>query len=341
MVMKNIDWANLGFGYMKTGYNVRCVWRDGKWGEIIVTDDENINMHMAATCLHYGQEAFEGLKAYRGKDGKVRLFRVDENAKRMQSSADYIRMQAPSVELFTEMVKQVVKANEEFIPPYGTGASLYIRPLLIGTGAQVGVKAANEFTFLIFVTPVGPYYKEGFKPIKVIVDRDHDRAAPRGTGHVKVGGNYAASIYSGEIAHDKGYPSVLYLDAKEKRYIDECGAANFFAIRNGSYITPNSHSVLPSITNMSLRQLAEDLGLKVERRAVEVTELPSFSEAGACGTAAVISPIGSIFDPQTNETVVYGDGTTAGPWCVKLYETLRGIQYGELEDKHGWTTIVE
>lgn len=339
--MKDIKWGELGFGYVKTDYNVRSVWKDGKWGPVTVTDDEHISIHMAATCLHYGQEAFEGLKAYRGKDGKVRLFRVDENAKRMISSADYLRMQAPSVELFTDMVVKAVRANAEYIPPYGTGASLYIRPLLIGTGAQVGVKAADEYTFMIFVTPVGPYYKEGFNPIKVIIDRDHDRAAPHGTGHVKVGGNYAASILSGEIGHDKGYPSVLYLDAKEKRYIDECGAANFFAIRDGKYITPNSHSVLPSITNLSLRQLAEDLGLKVERRPVDVAELPGFEEAGACGTAAVISPIGSVFDPESGGTVTYGDGKTAGKWCRTLYDTLRGIQYGEIEDKHNWTKEVE
>ncbi len=338
--MKELNWSGLGFGYVKTDYNVRCAWKDGKWGEVTVTNDEYIPIHMAATCLHYGQEAFEGLKAFRGKDGKVRLFRVDENAKRLRSSADYLLMEAPSEELFTEMVIKAIQANARFIPPYESGASLYVRPLLIGTGAQVGVKAADEYLFLVFVTPVGPYFKEGFKPIPVIIDRDHDRAAPLGTGHVKVGGNYAASIYSGELAHEKGYSSVLYLDAKQKKYIDECNAANFFGIRDGKYITPNSHSVLPSITNLSLRQLASDLGLKVENREVEVDELPTFEECGACGTAAVISAIGSIYDPMLDKTYVYGNGKEVGSWSKKLYDTLRGIQYGEVEDVHGWTKEV-
>lgn len=339
--MENMDWGNLGFGYMKTDYNVRCYYRNGAWGEIALTDDENVSMHMAATCLHYGQEAFEGLKVFRGKDGDIRLFRVEDNAKRLISSADYLKMQAPSVEYFTRAVIKVVKANERFIPPYGTGASLYIRPVLLGTGAQVGVKPSDEYLMIIFVTPVGPYYKTGFNPIKVIVDRDHDRAAPLGTGHIKAGGNYGASMTSGEWGHSLGYPSVLYLDAKEKRYIDECGAANFFAIRNQTYITPESHSVLPSITNKSLQQIAADLGLKVECRHVEFSELPSFEEAGSCGTAAVISPIGSVYDPANQQTVTFGDGVKAGEWSTKIYETLRGIQLGEMEDTHGWVTIIK
>ncbi|MCC8034679.1 MAG: branched-chain amino acid aminotransferase [Rikenellaceae bacterium] len=336
--MENIDWENLGFGYIRTDCNVRTYWRDGKWEPLTVTGDENINMHMASTCLHYGQEAFEGLKAFRGADGKIRIFRADENAKRMIRSAQYLMMQAPDVDLFVEAVKKVVLANEKYIPPYGTGASLYIRPLLIGTGAQVGVKPADEYMFLVFVTPVGPYYKSGFKPIDVIIDRRHDRAAPHGTGHVKVGGNYAASLLSGDLGHSKGYPSVMYLDAKEKRYIDECGAANFYGIRDGAYITPKSSSVLPSITNMSLRTLAADMGLKVEERPVDVAELATFEEAGACGTAAVISPIGSVLDPEENKTYRYG--TEAGPWSVKLYEALRGIQFGLREDTHGWNIVL-
>ncbi len=338
--MKEMDWSSLGFGYMKTDYNVRCYYRDGKWGELEETADEYIPMHMAATCLHYGQEAFEGLKAYRGKDGRVRLFRAVENAKRLISSGDYLRMASPSVDLFLEAVNKVVEANERFVPPYGTGASLYIRPLLIGTGAQVGVKPASEYLFLMFVTPVGPYYKEGFRPIKAIVDRDHDRAAPLGTGHIKAGGNYGASLISGEWAHSKGFPAVLYLDAKEKKYIDECGAANFFAIRDGAYITPASPSVLPSITNMSLMQIAQDLGLKLEQRPVAFSELASFEEAGACGTAAVISPVGEIFDPQNERKYTFGDPTQAGPWSTKLYDTLRAIQLGDAEDTHGWVTFV-
>ena len=254
----NLDWKNLSFSYLKTDYNIRSYYRDGAWSTPELTSDEMVSLHMAATALHYGQDAFEGLKAFRGMDGKIRIFRADENGKRLASSADYLRMAIPPLDMFVDMVKKVVKANERFIPPYGTGASLYIRPVLFGTGAQVGVQPANEYMLIIFVTPVGPYYKEGFNPIKVIIDRDHDRAAPLGTGHIKAGGNYGASLTSSEEAHHKGYPSVLYLDAKEKKYIDECGAANFFGIRDGRYITPKSHSVLPSITNMSLQTLAAD-----------------------------------------------------------------------------------
>ena len=337
--MKNIDWSKLGFGYFKTDYNVRCEFKDGKWGELYTSQDENVNIHMASTCLHYGQEVFEGLKAFRGKDGKVRLFRVEENAKRMINSGSYLKMAVPTVEMFTKACIEAVKLNAEYIPPYGSGASLYLRPMLIGVGPQVGVHPSKDYMFIVFVTPVGPYYKDGFNCIKVIIDYDHDRAAPKGTGHVKVGGNYAASLDSGEIAHDKGYASVIFLDPATKQYIDECSAANFFGIRDGKYITPDSHSVLPSITNKSLRQIAEDLGLKVEQRKVNVDELPTFSEAGCCGTAAVISPIGSVFNPKTNETIVYGDGKTAGEWSQKLYKTLQGIQYCEIEDTHHWNTI--
>lgn len=334
-----LDWKNLGFGYMKTDYNIRSYFRDGAWTTPVLTSDETVNLHMAATALHYGQNAFEGLKAFRGADGKVRIFRPEENAKRLRSSASYLRMAEPPVELFIEMVREVVKANERYIPPYGTGASLYIRPVLFGSGPQVGVKPADEYLLIIFVSPVGPYYKEGFNPIKVIIDRDHDRAAPLGTGHIKAGGNYGASLISSEEAHHKGYPSVLYLDAREKKYIDESGAANFFAIRDGKYITPKSHSILPSITNLSLMTLAKDLGLEVEARPVEASELSTFEEAGACGTAAVISPIGSVFDPETNHTYVYNNGES-GPWCQKLYHKLRAIQYGEEPDNYGWNLIL-
>lgn len=339
--MKNINWAELGFSYFKTDYNVRSEFKDGKWGKLYSTTDENVSIHMGSSCLHYGQEVFEGLKAFRGADGKVRLFRVEENAKRMINSAEYLKMAVPTVEMFTEACIEAVKLNADYIPPYGTGASLYLRPMLIGVGAQVGVKPAKDYMFIVFVTPVGPYYKAGFNGIKVIIDYDHDRAAPKGTGHVKVGGNYAASLDSGEIAHEKGYSSVIFLDPATKQYIDECSAANFFGIRDGVYITPDSHSVLPSITNKSLRQIAEDLGLKVEQRKVSIDELPTFSEAGCCGTAAVISPIGSVFDPKTGKTITYGDGKTAGEWSQKMYKTLQGIQYGEIEDKHNWNTIID
>jgi branched-chain amino acid aminotransferase len=281
---------------MKTDYNVRSHFRDGNWSVPTLETSEYLNLHMAATCLHYGQEAFEGLKAFRGKDGKIRIFRMHENALRLQSSCHGIMMAELPVALFEEMVLLAVKKNERFVPPYESGASLYIRPLLIGTSAQVGVKPAKEYTFLIFVTPVGPYFKEGFKPTPMVIMREYDRAAPLGTGTYKVGGNYAASLKSGELAHEMGYSAVLYLDAKEKKYIDECGPANFFGIRNNTYITPKSTSILPSITNKSLMQLAEELGLKVEQRPVPEEELTTFEEAGACGTAAVISPISRIDD---------------------------------------------
>jgi branched-chain amino acid aminotransferase len=338
--MESIDWKELGFGYIKTDWNARSTWRDGAWSPLEITQDEYLSLHMASTCLHYGQEAFEGLKAFRGADGKVRIFRLEENAKRMIRTAEKTMMAPPTMELFREACVEMVRRNERFIPPYGTGASLYIRPLLIGTGAQVGVKPAGEYMFVVFVTPVGPYYKEGFKPISIMVDRHHDRSAPLGMGPVKVGGNYAASLLSAEGAHRAGYPGVLYLDAKEKKYIDESGAANFFAIRDGAYITPKSPSILPSITNMSLRTLAADFGLRVEERAVEFAELPTFEEAGSCGTAAVISPIGKIYDPDEGKTYTFGDGATPGPWSVKLYEALRGIQLGEAPDIHGWNTIL-
>ncbi|MDR0365095.1 MAG: branched-chain amino acid aminotransferase [Bacteroidales bacterium] len=337
--MNNIEWSKLPFGYVKTHYNVRCYNRDGKWGEVEISSSEYINIHMAATALHYGQEAFEGLKVFRGKDGKLRVFRWDENAKRLINSAKGVMMAEPPMELFLEMLEKVVKLNEDFVPPYGTGASLYIRPLLIGTGPQVGVSPAKEYLLLIFVGPVGPYFKDGFKLVKMQIARDVDRAAPLGTGRFKVGGNYAASLSSVVRAHDEGYGSVLYLDAKEKRYIDEAGPANFFAIKNNVYITPDSTSILPSITNMSLQQLAKDLGLKVEARHVPVEELNTFEEAGACGTAAVITPIGEIVDRETGNRYTFGD--EPGPVSKKLYETLQGIQYGEIPDMHGWVHIIE
>ena len=336
--MKNLDWEKLSFGYMPTDYNVRCYYRDGKWGEIEVCSDEYIKLHMAATSLHYGQEAFEGLKAYRCPDGKVRVFRMEENAARLQSTCRGIMMPEVPTELFCEMVKKVVRLNQEYIPTYESGATLYVRPLLIGTSAQVGVHPANEYLFLIFVTPVGPYFKGGFSSNPYVIIRDFDRAAPLGTGTYKVGGNYAASLKANSIAHAKGYASEFYLDSKEKKYMDECGAANFFGIKNNTYVTPKSTSILPSITNKSLMQLAEDLGLKVERRQIPEDELDTFEEAGACGTAAVISPISHLDDMDTGK--VYNFGDKPGPWSTKLYETLRGIQYGTVEDKHGWTTVV-
>lgn len=339
--MESIDWSNLSFGYMPTDYNVRCIYKDGKWGDITVTSSQTFEIHMAATCLHYGQEAFEGMKAFRGKDGKIRIFRMDENAARLQSSCRGIMMSELPTEKFNEAILTVVKKNERFVPPYESGASLYIRPLLIGTSAQVGVKPAKEYLFIVFVSPVGPYFKEGFKPTPMAILRQYDRAAPLGTGRYKVGGNYAASLVAGEKAHELGYSAVLYLDAKEKKYIDECGPANFFGIRGNSYITPKSTSILPSITNKSLMQLAEDMGMTVEVRQIPEDEIGTFDEAGACGTAAVISPIARIDDLDENKSYIFSKDGKPGPICEKLYNKLRAIQYGDEPDTHKWITIVE
>ncbi|MCQ2238285.1 MAG: branched-chain amino acid aminotransferase [Bacteroidaceae bacterium] len=338
--MEEMDWSNLGFGYRRTDYNVRCYYRNGKWGEIEVCSEETIPLHMAAVCLHYGQEAFEGLKAYRCPDGKVRIFRADENAARLQSTCRGILMPEVSTEMFIEMVEKVVRLNERFIPPYESGATLYIRPLLIGTSAQVGVHPSDEYLFVIFVSPVGPYFKGGFATNPYVIIRDHDRSAPLGTGIYKVGGNYAASLLANKKAHDLGYSCEFYLDAKEKKYIDECGAANFFGIKNNTYVTPLSTSILPSVTNKSLMQLAEDLGMKVERRAIPEEELATFEEAGACGTAAVISPIERIDDLDTGVSYVIAKDGKPGPTCEKLFKKLTNIQYGIDPDIHGWTRVV-
>ena len=337
----DIDWGKLSFSYIKTDYNVRCYYRNGKWGKLEVSSSENITMHMAATCLHYGQEAFEGQKAFRGKDGKIRIFRLEENAKRMISSAKGVLMEPVPEEIFISAVKKAVELNSKFVPPMESGASLYIRPLLIGTGARVGVSPADEYLFIVFVTPVGPYFKEGFKPTNLMITREYDRAAPNGTGNIKVGGNYAASLRSGQIAHDKGYSAVLYLDSREKKYIDECGPANFFGIKDNTYITPQSKSVLPSITNMSLIQLAEEMGMKTERRQVPLEELETFDEVGACGTAAVISPVAEIDDLDTGKKYIFSKDGKPGPISEKLYRKLRAIQNGEEPDKYGWLTIIK
>ena len=323
--MSEIDWSNLSFGYRKTDYNVRCYYRNGAWGEIEVCSEETIPIHMAATSLHYGQEAFEGLKAYRCPDGKVRVFRPDENAARLQSTCRGILMPELPTEKFIEMVEKVVRL---------------IRPLLIGTSAQVGVHPASEYLFLIFVTPVGPYFKGGFATNPYVIIREYDRSAPLGTGIYKVDGNYAASLRANKMAHDLGYSCEFYLDAKEKKYMDECGAANFFGIKDNTYVTPKSSSILPSITNKSLMQLAMDLGLKVERRQIPEEELATFEEAGACGTAAVISPIERIDDLDTKVSYVISKDGQPGPICTKLYNKLRNIQYGIEPDTHNWTRVV-
>ena len=339
--MESIDWENLPFGYYKTDYNVRSYYRNGSWGKLEISSSEILNLHIAATCLHYGQEAFEGLKAYRGKDGKVRLFRFEENAHRMAETAKYILMAEVPVDLFKEAVIKAVQLNSRYIPPYGNGATLYIRPLLIGTGPEIGVKPSKEYLFMVFVTPVGPYFKEGFKPVDMMICRDYDRAAPQGTGHIKVGGNYAASLISIEQAHSLGYSTAIYLDAKEKKYIDESGPANFFAIKDNTYITPKSKSILPSITNDSLQIIAKDLGLKVEKRTIPVDELDTFEEAGACGTAAVITPINSIADPVNSKFYKYCKDCMPGPVSTKLYQQLTSIQFAETPDKFGWMTEVD
>jgi len=334
----NIDWKNLPFGYMKTDANVRAYYREGQWSDLEITDSEYIPIHIAATGLHYGQQAFEGLKAFRGKDGDIRLFRWEENAARMRRSAQGIFMAEVSDEMFFKAIKEAVLLNERFIPPHGTGASLYIRPLLYGSGAEVGVKPGKEYTFIVFVTPVGPYFKEGFNPVKILLERTSDRAAPLGTGTLKVGGNYAASLRGVMKAHSQGCGSPMYLDPKEKKYVDEIGAANFFAIKNNTYITPESSSILPSITNKSLMHLAVHLGMKVERRPVALDEIESFEEIGACGTAAIISPIGCIVDAENQKFFNFCCGGTAGPVSTKLYNYLVGLQNGEIEDEFGWIT---
>ncbi|MBZ4676881.1 MAG: branched-chain amino acid aminotransferase [Anaerophaga sp.] len=337
----NIDWSNLSFSYLDTDYNVRCYYRNGKWGELEVSSSNQINIHMAATALHYGQEAFEGLKAYRGKDDKIRIFRVEENARRMLSSSKGIMMAEVPEALFVEAVKKAVSLNKRFVPPYESGASLYIRPLLIGTGPKVGVQPADEYLFLVFVTPVGPYFKEGFKLTSVAVMREYDRAAPRGTGNIKVGGNYAAGLRAGMLAKEKGYSAVLYLDSREKKYIDECGPANFFGIKDNTYITPESRSILPSITNKSLVQLAKDMGLKTEIRPIPFDEVDTFEEVGQCGTAAVISPVGRIDDLDNNKSYSFSKDGEPGPVTKKLYHKLRALQYGDEPDPYGWVTILE
>ncbi len=335
-----MDWTNLGFGFHQTNVNARCRFKNGQWGAVEYTDNHEVSLSIATAALHYGQQAFEGLKAYMGKDGRVRIFRMSENAKRLQQSADGILMERVPLDIFTEAVTETVRRNREFVPPYGTGGALYIRPLLIGCGAQVGVKPSDEYLFLVFVTPVGAYFPSGFKPSHVAILNNFDRVAPNGTGHLKVGGNYAAGLAAGRYATERGYSMVLYLDSKEKKYVDECGPANFFGIKNNTYITPRSKSILPSITNNSLLTLAKDLGMKTECRPVKEEELATFEEAGACGTAAVISPISYIDNLDKGTRYRYCTEEKAGPLSTKLYEELTGIQCGDIADRHAWITFV-
>ncbi|HPF37131.1 MAG TPA: branched-chain amino acid aminotransferase [Phycisphaerae bacterium] len=335
----NLDWPNLDFGYRKTDVNIRFTWKDGAWSEGQMTQDETVPLHMASTCLHYGQECFEGLKAFSTRNGDVALFRIEENAARMAESCKRILMPTVPRDMFINAVLRVVQANRHFVPPYGTGASLYVRPLIIGLGPRIGVRPADEYMFIVFVTPVGPYFKTGFKPVHLIVEEEIDRAAPLGVGNAKVGGNYAAGMRASVRAKERGYTEVLYLDAKHKKFIDESGPANFFAItKDGQYITPKSESILPSITNKSLITLADEMGMRPERRQIAVDEIFDFAEAGCCGTAAVITPVGSI--TWRDRKATYGDGETPGELSTKLYKQLRAIQLGEAPDTHNWLTIV-
>ncbi len=335
----NIDWDQLGFSYMNTRCHIRYVWRDGQWDGGTLIDEPYLNMHIAATSLHYGQAAFEGLKAFTGKDGRIRIFRPNENALRMARTAQRIRMaQVPEI-MFVDAIRRVVDANRDYAPPYGTGGSLYIRPLLIGTGPRIGIAPADEYVFIVLVLPVGPYYKAGLKPVRAVVLDDYDRAPPHGVGDVKVAGNYAASLEPHNVAHDMGFPMALFLDAREHRYIEEFGTSNFIGItEDNRYITAESASILPSITNMSLQQIARDLSMPVEVRPVLFEELPSFAEIGACGTAVVITPVCEII--RGDVIIKIGPADGCGPKLQKLYDRVTGIQYGEVEDIHNWTLEV-
>lgn len=339
MSAANIDWSKLGFSFTPTRCHIKYVWRDGQWDAGELVESPYINVHIAASGLHYGQECFEGLKAFRQKDGQAVMFRPAENGKRMAATARRLCMTEVPVELFVEACNRVVKANEDYIPPYGTGGSLYVRPLLFGSGAQIGVAPSNEYTFIVLVTPVGPYYKGGLQPVKAIVIDHYDRAAPLGTGAVKCGGNYAASLAAHLEAAKAGYPVELYLDAKEHKYIEEFSTSNFLGITaDGRYVTPESPSILPSITNMTLCQVAEDMGLKVERRQVPFEEIDTFTEVAACGTAVVVTPVSSI--ERNGRVYSTGSETGCGPTLEKLYKTVQGIQYGELPDTHNWNVKV-
>ena len=336
----NLDWENLGFSYMKLPYRYIAYYRNGQWEEGTLTEDATLHISESSPCLHYGQQAFEGLKAYRTKDGSIQLFRPDKNAERLQRTADRLLMPQVSTEMFVDAVKQVVRANEEFVPPFGTGGSLYIRPLLIGVGDIIGVKPAEEYIFTIFVMPVGNYFKGGLTPTNFIVSDDYDRAAPHGTGAAKVGGNYAASLLPGKIAKDKAFSDVIYLDPATHTKIEEVGSANFFGItKNNEFVTPLSPSILPSITKYSLLYLAEHrLGLKPIEGDVPLADLGKFTEAGACGTAAVISPIGGI--QHGDDFHVFYSETEVGPVTRKLYDELTGIQFGDVEAPEGWIVKV-
>ncbi len=336
MAKKDIDWSNLGFGYIKTDYRYVSYFKDGKWDEGAIITDDKIQMSECAGVLQYSQNCFEGLKAYETKDGDIVTFRPDLNAERLQQSAARLEMPILPVEQFIDGVKKVVAANADFVPPYGTGATLYLRPFMFGSNPVIGVKPAEEYEFRIFTTPVGPYFKGGAKPIKIKVS-DFDRAAPRGTGSIKAGLNYAMSLHAIVTAHKEGFAENLYLDPATRTYIEETGGANIILIdKEGNLVVPKSDSILPSITRRSLVDVAKNyLGLKVEERKVALSELSDFAEMGLCGTAAVISPVGSVND-HGKEILIPSGMEKMGPVLQKLYDTLTGIQMGRIEAPEGW-----
>ena len=335
-----LDWKNLGFSYIKTDYRFIARWKDGKWDNGELTTDSTLHIHEGSTALHYGQQCFEGLKAYSCKDGSINLFRPDQNAKRMQNTCERLLMPQVPTELFIRACKEVVKANEKWVAPYGTGATLYLRPFVIGVGENIGVRPAPEYLFCVFCCPVGAYFKGGMKPSNFLVT-DYDRAAPHGTGGVKVGGNYAASLLPHELAAKRQFADAIYLDPKTHTKIEEVGAANFFGItRDNKFITPRSDSILPSITKYSLLHLAKErLGMETIEGDVYINELDKFAEAGACGTAAVISPIGGI--QYGDDFHVFYSETEVGPITKRLYDELTGIQFGDVEAPEGWIVKVE
>ena len=341
MEKKNIDWSSLGFGYVKTDYRYVSNFKDGAWDEGGLTTDDTITLSECAGVLQYAQTVFEGMKAYTTEDGHIVTFRPDLNAARMVDSAKRLEMPVFPEDRFVEAVVETVKANAAYVPPYGSGATLYIRPYMFGSDAVIGVKPANEYQFRVFTTPVGPYFKGGAKPITIRVS-DFDRAAPHGTGHIKAGLNYAMSLHAIVDAHNQGYDENMYLDAATRPKVEETGGANFlFVTKDNTVVTPKSNSILPSITRRSLLYVAEHyLGLKVEEREVYLDEVKDFAECGLCGTAAVISPVGKIVDH--GKEIVFPSGMEKmGPTTQKLYETLTGIQMGRIEAPEGWLKVIE
>ncbi len=335
----DIDWENLGFRYMPTDCHVQHTWENGEWSQASLVEEPYMRVHVAATALHYGQAAFEGLKAFRCKDGKARLFRPDMNAARMAATARRLCMAEVPEQMFLEAVKKAVRANINWLPPYGTGGSMYVRPLLFGSGPTIGIRPSPEYTFVVMALPVGPYYQGGFEPVRAVVFDNYDRAAPLGVGHVKVAGNYAPGLEPHFKAAEQGFRVELYLDAKEHKYIDEFATSNFVGIKkDGTYVTPQSHSILPSVTNATLQQIAKDLGMKVEVRPIPFSELPEFAEVGACGTAVVVTPVNEIVRGTT--TLRIGPSEGFGPVLRELYSRVTAIQYGEAPDPYGWTVEV-